>query len=54
MRTDRRLDVSKLTGDSRDDANATKNIKVDLKGQDVCGNGLSSFRSWQDPLVFVV
>jgi hypothetical protein len=34
-RTDRRLDMTKLTGDSRDDANASKNIKVDLRGQDV-------------------
>ena len=34
-RTDRRLDMTKLTADSRDDANASKNIQVGLKGQDV-------------------
>jgi hypothetical protein len=34
-RTDRKLDMTKLRADSRDDANASKNIQVDLKGQDV-------------------
>jgi hypothetical protein len=34
-RTDIGLDMTKLTGDSHDEANDSKNIKVDLKGRDV-------------------
>jgi predicted class III extradiol MEMO1 family dioxygenase len=51
--TDRQLDMTKLTGYSRDYSNASKTLKWNLKAR-ICGTELGSFGSWQGSVAFVV